>query len=170
MGDSSSVSRKDKLLYLLDLSSDSHRIVGRKKLMKLAFFLEHYDPNSDQLVSEPQVGEYDFEIFKYGPFSKEVLDDLDDLKRQDSLRENSSRMQYLIDVTPDGNHKTNQLERELSPSEKEQMEKIAEKFSSQTGSELESLSLELLGISKREKDQYRGMSISSIVDGASPIE
>ena len=166
----SSVSRKEKLLYLLDQSSNSNRIIGRKKLMKLVFFAEHYDPDEDELVSEPQLDLFDFEIFKYGPFSKKVLDDFDQLKNQNDLFEDSSRMQYLIKVTADGSEKTEDIGENLPEEEKMHLEKISREFSDKSGSELENLSLEMLGIKKREKDRYRGMSISSIIDGATPIE
>lgn len=165
----SSGSRKEKLLYLIDQSSDSNRIIGRKKLMKLVFFAEHYDPDEETLVSEPQLGLFDFEIFKYGPFSKGVLDDFDQLKNQNILREDSSRMQYLIELTAEGSRKTENIEDELSDGEKNRIKQISEEFSDKSGGKLEDLSLEMLDIKKREKDRYRGMSISSIIDGATPV-
>lgn len=164
------VSEKEKLLYLLSQSSDAGKIFGRKKLMKLAFFAEHFDPSEGELTPEPQLESFDFHIFKYGPFSKKVLDELDNLKYQDQIDEDSSRMQHRIKITPDGEHKTSDVEQRLSPEEKGHLEVIAEEFSDRSGSELENLSLDLLGIEKREKDQYRGMSISSIIEGSTPFD
>lgn len=170
MNPTSRVPRKEKLLYLLDLSSNTNQIVGRKKLMKLAFFAEHYDPEEENLVSEPQLGLFDFEIFKYGPFSKGVLDEFDSLKDQEDLTEDSSRMQYLIEVTSRGSRKTEEIEQRLSEEEIEHLKKIARQFSSKSGAELEKQSLDMLEIEKREKDRYRGMSISSIIEGNTPVE
>lgn len=163
------VSRKDKLLYLLDQSSERDKIVGRKKLMKLAFFSEHYDPDEGELVSEPQLGEFDFEIFKFGPFSKGVLDEFDHLKGQNELVEDSSRMQYLIQVTPGGSRRTRVIGERLPDEERKHLEDIAEQFSDKSGAELENMSLDMLDIEKREKDKYRGMSISSIINGETPL-
>ena len=165
-----SVQEKEKLLYLLNESSDNNRIMGRKKLMKLAFFAEHYDPDEEKLVPKPQLGMFGFEIFKYGPFSKDVLDEFDQLKRQQNIDEDSSRMQHLIEVTNKGNQRTKRIEENLSKSERKHLEKISDEFSDKSGAQLEKLSLDMLGIEKREKDRYRGMSISSIVSGSTPFE
>lgn len=170
MGIRGSASRNEKLLYLLSESSSSDRIVGRKKLMKLVFFAEHFDPEAETLVSEPELGLFDFEIFKYGPFSKQVLDDFDQLKRRNELEEDSSRMQYLIEVTDKGSRRTNEISEDLSGEEKVHLEEISKEFSDKTGAQLEKLSLDMLGIEKREKDRYRGMDVGEIIDGSTPLE
>ncbi|GAB3684412.1 hypothetical protein GCM10028857_13360 [Salinarchaeum chitinilyticum] len=138
--------------------------------MKLAFFAEHFDTSEEDLISEPQMESFDFHIFKYGPFSKEVLDELDNLKYSGNIDEDSSRMQHRIKITPDGENKISDIEHRLCPEEQEHLDEIAEEFSDKSGSELENLSLDMLGIEKREKDRYRGMSISSIIDGANPLD
>lgn len=136
--------------------------------MKLLFFAEHYDLESGELTPEKQLGSFDFEIFKYGPFSREVLNKFDVLKRRDELREDSSRIQYVIKITSEGRRRSRDVEQRLSDEEREHVQQIVEEFSGSSGAVLEQRSLDELGIEERDKDRYRGMDVREIIQGREP--
>jgi len=64
--------RKDIILVLLE--SNKKPIVGTTRLQKLLFLIE----KEKKVI--PEVEEFDFEPYKFGPASKELYDDLDFLE------------------------------------------------------------------------------------------
>lgn len=162
----SSVSETDKLLYLLEKSSRDGRLAGRKKLMKLAFFAEYFDPESDTLVPNQRYVPFDFTIFKYGPFSKDVMNAFDSLKHSGLVEEDSDRMQHLIEITDMGSERSEEVGRRLTPEEREHIEEIVKKFGGHSGGFLENMSLDYLGISKKEKEKFRGTSVEELIEPA----
>lgn len=156
---------EDILLYLISKSGkEPERLVGRKKLMKLAFFAEHYDPESDSLIPQSQLDQFDFEIFKYGPFSKGVLDAFDELEREGEIEEDDqNHLHNIITTTRDGGEAMKEASRELDPEIRTHLDEIAETFGDDTGAQLERRSLNMLGIEKTEKDSYRGAPVGEII-------
>ncbi len=157
---------EDLLLYLISRSGkEPERLVGRKKLMKLAFFAEHYDPDSGSLVPESQLGHFDFEIFKYGPFSKGVLDAFDELEREGEIEEDDqTHLHNVITTTRDGSEAMEVAGRELDPEVRTHLDEISEVFGDETGAQLETKSLNMLDIEKREKEEYRGIPMEDIIE------
>ena len=73
---------RDKvLLYLLWRFFEKYKspLDGRKKIQKLLFLIEHYDPEQRRIKPSTGITGYKFVIWSYGPFSKEIYDDLDKL-------------------------------------------------------------------------------------------
>jgi uncharacterized protein YwgA len=170
MTESCTTSGRQKLLYLLsECSNSSGKIFGRKKLMKLAFFAEYFDDEEGELVSRPKLGEFPFSIYKFGPFSVDVMDTFDDLKEDGLLYEDDDRMQHLIRLTEGGERIADDVEDGLSDEEIVQIQRISSEFGELSGSELEDLSLDELGIEPRQKDDYRGMDVADIIDGEEPV-
>lgn len=86
------LTRSEVLLLLLNapgLSNiENEPIRGRTKLQKLLFLIQKRIPKNSLLVSYP------FRPFKYGPFCKEVYDDLQFLKKEGLIEE---AKEYLKD-------------------------------------------------------------------------
>ncbi len=79
--------RKDVLLLLLfapgSNGEDSEPIIGRTRLMKLLYLANHEYDIADLLGLSDKW--YRFEPYHYGPFSKDVFDDVDFLKNVDLI-------------------------------------------------------------------------------------
>ena len=76
------------LLYLLDRHYDFYgELHGRKKLQKLLFLVEHYDPEEGRLTRSTGFTGYKFTIWLYGPYAPEVYDDLEQLVEAGMVRE-----------------------------------------------------------------------------------
>lgn len=158
------VSDSDKLLYLIGSSSTDDILHGRKKLTKLAFFTEHWIPEEDLLSDRQRIGVFDFIIYKYGPFSREMMDLFDDLKQENLIEESRHPMGGSeIRTTEEGKEKFNQIDRNLPKSETSQISRVTAKFGDKRGGELENLSLEYLGISQEEKHEYMGMPVDVVI-------
>ncbi|MDS0297036.1 type II toxin-antitoxin system antitoxin SocA domain-containing protein [Halogeometricum luteum] len=54
-------------------SEDREAVQGRTRFQKMVFLLQQ------QLETDSSISTYDFEAYDYGPFSKGLYDDLDDL-------------------------------------------------------------------------------------------
>lgn len=159
------MTREKILLYLISRSGKSpERLVGRKKLMKLAFFGEHFDPESGSLTPEPQLGEFGFEIYKYGPFSKDVLDAYDELESTGYIEEDDQNyLHTIIKVQEERTDSIEHLMEEFDPETRQQLEAVVDHFGGDSGSTLESTSLEMLNIDKSEKDQFRGIPMNQLI-------
>jgi len=146
------------------LSECSGRVDGRKKLMKLLFFSEYYDPKTDQLQPDEQLGVFtDFTIYKYGPFSREVMDAFDELKQRGLVEEEttltfSGNRKKEISLTDEGRQKAGN-----SDSDREIISVVADKLGEENGAELERISLLMLGIEREEKEVYRDTPVSDII-------
>lgn len=86
------------LLY----ANDSEPIIGRTRLQKLVFLIEmEFQESEGQLPLSPN--SYNFEPYDYGPFSKELYQDIDSLEEQnlveelrEEYREGEVRYEYNI--------------------------------------------------------------------------
>ncbi len=154
------------LLYLISRSGErSERLVGRKKLMKLAFFGEHFDPESGSLTPKPQLGEFDFEIYKYGPFSKDVLNAYDELESTGYIEEDDQNyLHTIIKIQEERTDSIYRLMEEFDPEARQQLEAVVDHFGEDSGSTLESTSLEMLNINKSEKDRFRGIPMNQLIE------
>ena len=142
------------------LAACGGEVSGRTKFMKLVFMLEHFDPATGSLVSEPRFGVFDdFHIYDYGPFSGDVMDAFDELKSDGVVSESdeyiNGRRGKVIEQN--GDMDTG------SQFETDDFEEVVEQFGDETGSTLADESLELLGIDPSEKERYRHTDVSEIV-------
>ncbi len=94
--------RRDLLLLVLGLASkysdvrvnDNPVVSSRLRVMKLMFLLQKELPDVvGKLLSEKP---YEFKPYLHGPFSKEILDDLDRLAREGLIK------QHYVDLDPYG--------------------------------------------------------------------
>ncbi|ELZ05374.1 hypothetical protein C482_02451 [Natrialba chahannaoensis JCM 10990] len=90
------------LLY----ANEQEHIVGRTRLQKLVFLIEMaFQEEDGSLPLSPD--SYNFEPYDYGPFSKELYDDIDSLKKQDLIREISEEykegeVRYVYEIEDQG--------------------------------------------------------------------
>lgn len=161
-------SDEDKLLYLINSNSTDGILYGRKKLTKLGFFAEHWLPEEDLLTSRQKLGNFNFTIYKYGPFSKQLFRTFDRLK-DDSLiiERRQPRGNSQIEVTEKGRDYLQYIDEFLTHDEKEQIRRVGERLSDKPGYELEKMSLEYLGIKESEKQNYMGTSVDTLISEAS---
>lgn len=73
---------KAEILPLALLTASGGEVNGRTRLQKLAFLLQEEELQQDA---------YNFIKYDYGPFSKELLDDLEDLEDKGVLKINKTR-------------------------------------------------------------------------------
>lgn len=73
------IERWKVLLYLLLKFFDMYDkpLYGKKKIQKLLFLVEHYDLDTGRITRSQGLTGYRFAVWSYGPFSKEVYDDLE---------------------------------------------------------------------------------------------
>jgi len=69
---------------------------GRKKLQKLVFLVEHWDPNKGKITRSTNLTGYVFRIDMYGPYSEGIQNDLGVLVRAGVFRE----VIYWYEVVP----------------------------------------------------------------------
>ncbi|MEZ3116807.1 hypothetical protein RYH80_12890 [Halobaculum sp. MBLA0147] len=142
------------------LAACDGEVSGRTKFMKLVFMLEHFDPATRRLVSEPRFGVFDdFHIYDYGPFSGDVMDAFDELKSDGVVSESDEYVDGRRGKVIERNGEVN-VEPEF---ETDDFEEIVDQFGDETGSTLADRSLELLGIDPSEKERYRHTDVSEIV-------
>lgn len=157
-------SKAEKLLYLISSNSTDGVLKGRKKLTKLAFFAEYWIPEEDMLNPNEQFGEFNFMIYKFGPFSKELFKAFDELKDEGLVEETRKpRGNSVIRLTPEGKEHVESIESKLTREERNQITAVREKFGNKPGHELESTSLEYLGIDESGKEDYVGMPVSVLI-------
>ena len=95
-----------KLLPLaLMYANDGEPIEGRTRLQKMVFLMQKELEQRDQSGT---VGlEYDFIPYDYGPFSKELYDDLDAMIEQEFVDDTeeplrSGKVKYIYEIEDDG--------------------------------------------------------------------
>lgn len=157
----------DKLLYLISHNTNHGFVDGRKKLTKLAFFTEFLNVDENVLTTNQYIGDFDFIIYKYGPFSHDLMDEFENLKKNNLIRENQSSYTYDIRLTDEGKERLEDIEGDMDEDEINQIERISSHFSNKDGSELENISLEYLGITKEDKDNYIGMPVDVLLSESS---
>lgn len=139
-------------------------IDGRKKLVKLAFFAEPFNPESDGLQPSVRVDQLAFEIRRYGPFSVDAVNTCEDLQKQGSSRTRSQTTPITTGPL---------LSRETSPESRwENVYRPISGVSSTPsrrnsvdtrGTRLQTRSLEMLGIGVSEIDRYRGIPVEEML-------
>lgn len=95
-----------KLLPMaLMYANDGEPIEGRTRLQKMVFLMQKQLKQRDQLGA---VGlEYNFIPYDYGPFSKELYDDLDAMIEQEFVDDTeeplrSGKVKYIYEIEDDG--------------------------------------------------------------------
>jgi hypothetical protein len=137
--DEHNLSKNQKvILYLIDRLGD--HVGGRKKLVKLMFLIEHYDPDLGKLTKEQFLGN-DFIIYRYGVFSSEVMEDYLELNRMDIVQD------YPIELlkNPSSN---------LDERTKSRVDSIVDLFKEREAYSLENFTLKLLGLNKETKMRH----------------
>jgi len=79
--------RQKVLLYLIDLYNHQYGdLIGRKRLNKLLFLVEHYNPATNELVQTNYTG-YTFVVGPWGPFPVGIDDDVSKLELKGLIEE-----------------------------------------------------------------------------------
>lgn len=152
---------ESELLRLIGASSGPVR--GRTKLMKLGFFGEFYDSDTGTLRPNERVGAFDdYVVYDHGPFSRDLMEAFDRLKERGLLTEETEltfrgHQRNDVSLTAEGRRVTARLD--ANP----ETERVVEQFDDDTATEAETKSLELLGIERHEKDQYRLTHVSEVI-------
>ena len=152
---------ESQLLRLVAASSGPVR--GRTKLMKLGFFGEFYRPDDDELHPTERVGAFDdYVIYDHGPFSRDLMEAFDELKRRGLLTEEAAltfmgNRRSDVSLTEDGERVGARLD------DDERTEQIVTAFDDYSATDAEEESLERLEIERHEKDDYRLTHVSEII-------
>ncbi len=139
---------KNVILYLLRRLSG--QVDGKKKLMKLMFLVEHFDPERRVLVEKPRLGNQ-FLIYYYGVFSFEVAECYEELVGEGRVAG------WPPTVTGQ------EGEAALDEGLKRVVDRVVEEFGGLTGYELEVETLKMLGIEPYEKDRFFGKEVREII-------
>ena len=145
-----SVKEKTKDVILYFLRRVGGQVDGKKKLMKLMFLVEHFDPERRVLVEKPRLGNQ-FLIYYYGVFSFEVAECYEELVREGRVAG------WPPTVT------SQEGEAALDEGLKRVVDRVVEEFGGLTGYELEVETLKMLGIEPYEKDMFFGKEVRGII-------
>jgi len=157
-------SKEKELLISIRYFSLKEEISGRKKLMKLMFFLEHFDFNQEKLTSKHQFCKNEFLIYKYGPFSFDVMNNLEKLKKEGYITEEGRGYPEPITIKlTDKGLKEIDKHKPLNEEFENQLLKVRRRFSGKSGFELEGMSLSMLHITKEDKDEFLGLPITVLL-------
>ena len=175
------------LFYLIRRHYELHGdLQGRKKLQKLMFLVEHLDPRTGRLTTSTGLTGYKFIIWLYGPFSQSIYKDLDKLVYEGFVEEDVVSGEYsprfkdlnLLLYDDDGypklmyiyrpgrlkllllriRGKTNMIS-EPSPTVREKVDLVLERFGGQPAWELERTVLKMLGLTPEEKLEWMGRRV-----------
>ena len=138
---------ENTIMYLIKKLKD--KVEGKKKIMKLMFLIEHYDPKKGKLTKTKSVGNT-FEIYYYGVFSREVMECFDKLVKENVVEEFPIKLKK-------------EVEPKLEDALKRKIDKIIEEFGNKSGIELEIETLNMLGIKPYEKEKYFGLKVEKII-------
>ena len=138
---------ENTIIYLIKKLKD--KVESKKKIMKLMFLIEHYDPEEGKLTKTKSIGNT-FEIYYYGVFSKEVMECFDKLVKENVVEEFPIKLKK-------------EVEPKLEDALKRKIDKIIEKFGNKSGIELEIETLNMLGIKPYEKEKYFGLKVEEII-------
>jgi len=151
---------QEKLLYVIERM----KIDGRLKLMKLMFFLEHLDLKTNKLTPDKIFSGNEFIIYRFGPFSFDVVNSMQKLKENDLVVESSPDGSHIVPSLSDkGKDEIQKVKEEMSKECINRVNEIKEKFDSFSGRELENKSLEYLHIKKEDKGRYLGVPVAVII-------
>lgn len=120
-------------------------IKGRTRLMKLAFLLDRY------LEKRDQPSPFEFEAYKYGPFDKQVIDAVENLKEKNLIDENQVQTDegtvYAYSLSNEGPDVARETYKALRNSQRHQLKDVLRNWStSETGT--------LLGFVYNEHSNY----------------
>lgn len=138
---------KNVILYMIKKLGE--RTEGRKKLMKLMFLVDHYDPESGKIEKKSFLGN-EYLIYYYGVFSFDVMKSYNELVREGKVKE---RIQITTPVK----------EIKLPERVKKKVDIIIQLFGKKRGYELEVFTLRKLGIEPYEKEKFFGRTISEVI-------
>ncbi|HDH07306.1 MAG TPA: DUF4065 domain-containing protein [Thermoproteales archaeon] len=169
---------REVLLYLILKFSEIYggEIDGRKKIQKLLFLVEHYDPDRKIVTTSSNTTGYEFIIWSYGPFSKKIYDDIDrsverglleervissDIKPDLSLYidDGYPKRIYLYKPTKELLRKRYDIERKLDEKVVEKITKILKLFGFRKPYKLEEFTNALLRLTQEKKIIYWGKEV-----------
>jgi uncharacterized protein YwgA len=140
---------KNSILFILN----KIKVEDRIKLMKLMFFVEHYDVRTSKLSLNKTLGN-NFVIYHYGPFSFEVYKKFLELVNDKNIIEGP----FIK-----SNVELKEVRTNLPPEIYEKIEFVLKKFGNLTGKELEIKSFEMLGIKPEEKSKFFGLPVEVMI-------
>jgi len=155
--------RKDYLLLVIKRLIDNGFYEGRLKLMKLVFFLEHFSEVGNVLTKEHLFKGNDFIIYKFGPFSFDVVNDMQELVSEGFIEEEEKGFTKSVTLTEVGEEKINKLQESVDQKDITRIETILNKFGSMNGKQLEKTSLEFLGLSLEDKLLHQGEKVIDLI-------
>lgn len=135
------------ILYLIKRLGTG--IEGRKKLMKLMFLVEHFDPHCQKLTEKQFLGN-NFIIYRYGVFSREVMKDYLKLGKMNILDDYPITILEHVPLDLEGNVKF-------------RIDQIIRQFGKDESSKLEWSTLDLLGLDKSTKMKYFEKSVLPLI-------
>lgn len=158
------INNKERLLKVIESSCENDSLIGRKKLMKLMFFIKYFDFEKKSLETGINFGDFNFIIYNYGPFSLEVMNKFDELKKEGLIKETKFvSTGHKIELTKKGKEKLKEIEEKMSGSELSRIKQVSQEFGSMSGRELEKKSLEYLNITQEDKPELIGTPVEVVI-------
>ena len=158
-GSNPTLSKKEKVIVYL-LKRLGGEVAGRKKLMKLMFLVEHYDPYKPTLIKKGLL-DNTFIIYDYGVFSFEVMRDYTELIRRGLLIEQRmSQTENRICINRSKQIPATGLDETVTS----RVDKIALDYGDWRPRELEISTLKALGISEENKAKYFGQDVGQLIN------
>ncbi len=138
----------EKILFYV-IKRLGKRVDGRKKLMKIMFLINHWNPETKSLEKEPFLGD-EFMIYHYGVFSWNVMNVYLNLCEKGIVKE------YPIEAV-------GEMDNNIEDNIKERIDLVIKEFGRKYGNELEDETLKMLGISKENKMNFFGKPVVDLI-------
>ena len=118
------MNKRQALLLALLAADDEGTVSGRTRLQKLVFLAQ------EEFSDDLNASEYEFYPYHYGPFSKDLLNDIEALEQAGLVSERNIDLQrgekYIYELEDDGRDELRQFLSTLSPSDRQEIEERAE--------------------------------------------
>jgi len=175
--------RRLVLLYMLLRFFEKYRcnMEGRKKVQKLMFLVEHYDLKTKTVKKSTGLTGYRFKIWSYGPFSKEIYDDLDQLVEDGSIEEEIisdiirpdlslytddgyPKRMYVYKPSRDPAEQLHGVLKDLDKNVIEKIDRIIDLFGDKSARDLEEFVNKILRLDVEKKINYWGEDVDTYLE------
>lgn len=174
----------DIVLHLVSLFYRRFRrpLDGRKKLQKLLFLIEHWNPETGEIVPSQKLTGFQFKIWFYGPFSQELVAHVEKLVKKRKLIEechvydlpSSIQGLSLNAYSDDGTPRRIYLyspgfttaKEQLAQPLKERLHIVLDRFGERNPIELEAQVNKMLKLTPMKKLEYWGLPVDEYIKRA----
>lgn len=128
--------------------------VDRRKLMKLMFLIEYYDPEKNKVTLKRTL-DNEFIIYNHGLFSFDVYDLFLDMLERGEIEEKDHEIKL--------SEKGKEIKIELTDDLKRKIDKIIKKFGDLSSKDLEKVTLKLINLKEENKREFFGIPVDVLI-------